>query len=61
MLEGKALGGATAAKTKVHTRGGPGRRPALARARQGRRISCDGDSLLMFEHLRIASAGHHLD
>ena len=40
MLEGKALGGATAAKTKVHTRGGPGRRPALARARQGRRISC---------------------
>ena len=40
VLEGKALGGATAAKTKVHTRGGPGRRPALARARQGRRIMC---------------------
>ena len=40
-LLGKALGAATVMKdmkAKVHNRGGPGRRPALARARQGRRI-----------------------
>ena len=30
-----------APKAKLHTQGGPRRRPALARARQGRRISLD--------------------
>ena len=52
MLEGKALGGATAAKTKVHTRGGPGRRPALARARQGRRIYRNKRLLVFFGEYR---------
>ena len=37
---GKALRAARVAKSKLHTRGGPGRRPASARARQGRRIWC---------------------
>ena len=38
--QGKALGAAKMATAKLHTQGGPRRRPARARARQGRRIIC---------------------
>ena len=69
-LLGKALGAATVMKdmkAKVHTRGGPGRRPALARARQGRRIfsfipiapptRVSGKPLRYFKIIRTAPVG----